>query len=846
MAEQSCADRLRAPGPPPVIRFRCLGSVELTDADGSSLVDVLSQPKRVALLSYIALFNHGGFVPRDRLLEVFWPESDTERARNSLNQALHQLRSTLGPDALETRGRHELRLNREVVWCDALAFRETVEQGRVDEATELYRGDLLEGLHAANGPGFERWLDEERTRLRRRYCDAAWQRAEEAGAAGDTAGAVAQARAAVSKAPFDEIALRRLMELLARLGDRAEALRAYDRFVGRLERDLDVEPDPETVELAAGLRAGGGEERRSVGAGRPVVPPAPADRRGPALETRTGRHHRRWAVFGLVAASLVAVALVQGGRTAAPPAESARKLVIVQPFENRTGDPALDFVGDAAADAVAAGLNNRAVDVSAVVTPDPGAFDVPDALLVTGYYEESDGILSMRARVALATGEPVRLEGPVTGPVQDANQALAELSERIAVIAVVRLGETDVMANQAHRAGALPALTAPLPKWEAWREASHAEAHAARGEWSRALERLKRAVQIDPDFTGAYLRLALQYANTGDFKTADSVLSIVRDRRADLNPLQLNNLEWLTAAMANDRQERLRLHRESLALRGRTDDLQLSHELIGLNRPREALEVLDRLDEEAMYRDGVERYWTFQARAHHLLGDHDAELAATRLGSQRFPNHLAVIRYEASALGALGRIEELEALVEAAFSAPVHGGCCPSRVPLNGGLELLAHGYPESARRIIDLGAELHARRVHETERERERHADMLLAAERWDGAKVLYEKLHAARPDKVSYVGGLGVIAARTGDTDAAARIFDELEPGRFYGMDRPVAILFRARMAAALGQGERAMQLLRDGTAGGLTVEEALHQPEFVELRKSDAFRRWAEPVG
>jgi tetratricopeptide (TPR) repeat protein len=327
---------------------------------------------------------------------------------------------------------------------------------------------------------------------------------------------------------------------------------------------------------------------------------------------------------------------------------------------------------------------------------------------------------------------------------------------------------------------------------------------------------------------------------------ADSILSTVRARADDLNPLQRVNLDWLTAAMANDRQERLRLHRQNLALMGRTDDLQLAHELISLNRPREALEVLARLDEEDMLRNGVERFWTFHARAHHLLGDHEEELAATRTGSERFPSHLAVMRYEASALGAMGRVEELQALVEAAFSAPAHGGCCPTRVPLNGGLELLAHGHPEAARRLLERGADLHALRRQNTERESARHAEILLAAERWEEAAAILEELGAARPDKVAYVGGLGIIAARTGDRAGAARIFDELDPSRFFGMDQPVAVLFRARIAAAMGEDERAMQLLMDGTAAGLAVETALPQPEFVRLRSTEAFRRWAEPVG
>jgi tetratricopeptide (TPR) repeat protein len=491
-------------------------------------------------------------------------------------------------------------------------------------------------------------------------------------------------------------------------------------------------------------------------------------------------------------------------------------------------------------------MNTRALDIAAVVTDDPEGFDVPEALVVTGFYEISGKQLALSSRVALASGEPLRLEGPVTGPATNANEALLELSDRIAVVADGWLSDPGSWTSEGHRASALPALTAPLPKWDAWREAARAEAHGARGEWGRALESLQRAVDIDPDFTAAHLRLALQYGNTGDWKMADSILSTVRARADDLNPLQRVNLDWLTAAMANDRQERLRLHRQNLALMGRTDDLQLAHELISLNRPREALEVLARLDEEDMLRNGVERFWTFHARAHHLLGDHEEELAATRTGSERFPSHLAVMRYEASALGAMGRVEELQALVEAAFSAPAHGGCCPTRVPLNGGLELLAHGHPEAARRLLERGADLHALRRQNTERESARHAEILLAAERWEEAAAILEELGAARPDKVAYVGGLGIIAARTGDRAGAARIFDELDPSRFFGMDQPVAVLFRARIAAAMGEDERAMQLLMDGTAAGLAVETALPQPEFVRLRSTEAFRRWAEPVG
>ena len=65
-------------------RLRTLGCVELNDADGKQILQVLRQPKRLALLTYLALARPYGFQRRDRILLLFWPDSDEERARAAL------------------------------------------------------------------------------------------------------------------------------------------------------------------------------------------------------------------------------------------------------------------------------------------------------------------------------------------------------------------------------------------------------------------------------------------------------------------------------------------------------------------------------------------------------------------------------------------------------------------------------------------------------------------------------------------------------------------------------------------------------------------------------------------
>src|SRR5687768_18410290 len=128
------------------IEFRTLGTLDVRRTDGTELHSLVAQPKRVALLAYLCVANPRGFHRRDRLLGLFWPDADQAHARNSLRNALHVLRHSLGEAALLSRGDEEIAVNFDVVQCDAVAFDELLKSDRVEEALRLYRGDLLTGF----------------------------------------------------------------------------------------------------------------------------------------------------------------------------------------------------------------------------------------------------------------------------------------------------------------------------------------------------------------------------------------------------------------------------------------------------------------------------------------------------------------------------------------------------------------------------------------------------------------------------------------------------------------------------------------------------------------------------
>jgi DNA-binding SARP family transcriptional activator/Tol biopolymer transport system component len=236
------------------VELRLLGSLRLVSSDGRDLDPLLRQSKRVALLAYLAAATPRGFHRRDTLLGIFWPELDQMHARSALNQSLYVLRSVLGDSAIVTRGPGEVGVHPGAVWCDATEFEAQVDAGAAGDALALYRGDFLDGFFIESAPDFERWQDAQRTRFRLRASEAAWSLAEQQALAGALAEAARLARRAADLVPDDETVVRRLMTFFHRLGDRAAALRAYDAFVWRLERELELAPSAETRALADVIR----------------------------------------------------------------------------------------------------------------------------------------------------------------------------------------------------------------------------------------------------------------------------------------------------------------------------------------------------------------------------------------------------------------------------------------------------------------------------------------------------------------------------------------------------------------------------------------------------------------
>jgi TolB-like protein/DNA-binding SARP family transcriptional activator/Flp pilus assembly protein TadD len=334
-----------------VIRMHTLGPIDLRSSNGQELRAILAQPKRIALLAYLALARPPSFQRRDTLLALFWPEYDAEHARNSLSQSIHVLRRSLGPDMLVTRNGDALGLQRTDFWCDAIEFENALDLGNMADAIELYRGDLLEGFHISSATEFDRWLETERARLADRYAKALEVVAEQREADGDFEGAVTWWRRQAMRDPHNSRVTLRLMQALVAAGDPGGAVQHARVHEALLREELGIVPDPEVAILVRQLQSAPvqSDERSLTDPGLPITGGTSEATAGvdsikavasPAGPTPRERPRRRMA---MVATGLVALFAVGGGaivlRNGArePPAPLIRSLAVL-PLENLSGD----------------------------------------------------------------------------------------------------------------------------------------------------------------------------------------------------------------------------------------------------------------------------------------------------------------------------------------------------------------------------------------------------------------------------------------------------------------------------------------------------------------------------
>jgi len=496
----------------PSVRLRLLGGTELLGADGKPVLRVLRQPKSLALLSYLAIAHPVGFQRRDRVLFLFWPDSDEHRARAALRKSTYRLRQALGSNVVQSRGDAELGVDPALLWCDVRALELALEQGRLDEALALYRGPLLDGFHLDGAsPEFERWLEAEKTGLQRTMAEATWDGAAGRENAGDLRAAAKLARRAFDLAPPDGERLRRLLEVLDAAGDRGGALRAYERHADWLAKEYGADPPPETIKLVERIRS-----RSEANVAAPAVWSIPAVEEGETerphvAPTAAAGRTSRWGRVAIVAAVLAAVALIPAilALSGDNSPELDPNLLAVAPFTVFNPDHEVwsEGIGDYLSRSLDRAGEIRTLPPTAAVRAWPGRADVASARIAglrTGaglvVFGSMMGIGADSVRVAATVVDAG--ETSVLGDleIRGTPERMDQLVDSLTVEILRSLSDTRQIGAMRHTSigsRSMPALKAFLAGEQAFRRTA----------WDSARTHYRRAIELDSTFAMGHLRL---------------------------------------------------------------------------------------------------------------------------------------------------------------------------------------------------------------------------------------------------------------------------------------------------------------------------------------------------
>jgi tetratricopeptide (TPR) repeat protein len=300
----------------------------------------------------------------------------------------------------------------------------------------------------------------------------------------------------------------------------------------------------------------------------------------------------------------------------------------------------------------------------------------------------------------------------------------------------------------------------------------------------------------------------------GRYSEHDSIVRIMEGFGNRLTPYERAEVQSQRALSDGDRRGNLAALRRASELAPHstaTGNLAL-YLMYSFNRPREALELLQTFDSEGGLVRGQSGYWQRLFSALMMLDEREQALDAALRAHRSVPEPgMQWLGRRALALAALGRVEDLHQVldeIELAFDGNYRWLVQPVEV-------LRAYGHDEAVQevlpRVIDW---FEARPASEMGSVWHRHnyGRALYLAGRLDDAQDVYDALVEETPDFLARRATRALIAASRGDTGQALRDlewFEALEPDE--GQVGP-ALYFRGLAKAALGDRERAMQLIRE----------------------------------
>jgi len=815
------------------------------EADGRPIGGAAGQRSRLAILATLAAAGEKG-MSRDRLQTLFWPESDTERARGALKQALYALRRDLGHQDVII-GSVDLRLNPAVIATDVGEFEAALASGLLELAAQKYTGSFADGVYLKESSEFERWAERERSRLSDAYRGVLERLARKAEAASDLSAASEWWRKAAAHDPYNPSVAVSLIRTLAIAGETDRALRHGQLYRALVQDDLGAEADSEVERVVESIRRGELRPERTENSyldARPTVSPSAAPQRGRLHRSAKWLTPLRKPVGAAIAVGLATPFLMSAwvGRVQARPSPG---VVVIGTCAAGLGDDA---------DANGALLTNRLRSGIA----DIGLATMRD-LSIDGFSRRKSRNLDLlgaepaarvarmaHARFVISAGCATQHDSvTVAAKIVDADSLLP-----IAMIEPERAATGELRgAIERIRDRTMTALAERLdPKLANWAYASRAPSNYqsylelrlgidafVRGELLAAHSHFLRSAVLDTMATTPLIWAGFA-RQIYEKPVGDSLIEAMQRGSLRLTRWDQAMVEYLLAFEHHDLAAmHVAAHHVAAAAPNSEWRILVARSAKNIARMREALAVLDQIDASRGWLAGWDVVWITRGEARHFLGQYELLLQDLRKGPRFWPGSSFTVKGELCALAALGRVEELNRRRDQILGAQDRPNF-PGLAYFQAVDELRAHGYLAAARNAADWML-TYLRTLPDSERAPGDIAHYLQVAGRLTEARAVMDSLERATPGRQldeSDLTTLGEIAAEQGDSATARRALEGIvrmpDPPVYYaqaggsppGVNR---LLDRASILALLGEKQDAVELLAEAFRRGDAYRNAVH---------------------
>jgi DNA-binding SARP family transcriptional activator/tetratricopeptide (TPR) repeat protein len=233
----------------------------------------LALPRRQVRAVLYCLAVRPQRIAREKLCFLFWPNIPESLARRHLSHLLSHIRTSLpGVDLLRST-EMEVGLDPARTWSDTDAFEQLYALGSIEACQQieaLYRGNFLSGFSLPGCAEFDRWASFEGFLFENRYLSTLARLIDDAVTSEKYPEAIALAQRYLAIDDLAEPIHRRLIELYTLTGNRSAALQQFERCAVVLERELGVNPMPETRAVFKSIL----EDRGLVSSSRKTSPSA--------------------------------------------------------------------------------------------------------------------------------------------------------------------------------------------------------------------------------------------------------------------------------------------------------------------------------------------------------------------------------------------------------------------------------------------------------------------------------------------------------------------------------------------------------------------------------------------